>query len=725
MPTPFSLRKALWGPTLLTLLVGLAEAPAAHASGRKKSSQRRAKVRMAETESKAESKQQPSKSKGGLEQERQVLSRRIRAGANLSGAQLAFTDLSNLDLRGTDFRRADLIGANFQGSDLTGALFAGARISGADFHGANGLDWKEAEVHPFFEVRARDPLGSLRFHDLTPASLKLGTPRDLLFSADGQLFWINDMAGAFCHLSPSGSLRHFATGDKRPMLGLVKDPTDHLWFFMDHCSGRLDLKTYCTSMDTAREQFRDLPAWISAEPSDILCAGNRQRFDLMLLHPTRMMVLKVDARDIRPEPYAIDDTPGVRGAVNREGSLLALASKAPKGADLPARLTLMRLPELKATQSLELPKGMEPGALAFAGDGKLWLICGETLACVEIADGKAPLRLLQGAAGILKEPSAIICGPDGNPWFADRGTGRIGRMRADGVLQSWALPAGARPLKLYPGPDGRLLFTLEGTSRIGSIQALEPAKAKAEAKAEAKGDAKAEGAATPTGFEPEHYAYKPAPGPAPGPSKAERWARHAALVKRAEENHLSRLAELVPGPEPRAQAEAAAESKVERKAAAKPHADGGPTEGGPTEAGRTQVRATWQILDDLRVAIPAKALAHILAQHTSGEDPDKSRFHADYHTPAALTRLIAEGLAEAGDLGREIADRGAGTLGALTDPYGLFKTRIPWPGVGTVRNWGRQEPTNTLTVVTRRSRNPETGAWEHAVVSAYPDWDDW
>ena len=56
MPTPFSLRKALWGPTLLTLLVGLAEAPAALASGRKKSGQRRAKVRLAETESKTEAK---------------------------------------------------------------------------------------------------------------------------------------------------------------------------------------------------------------------------------------------------------------------------------------------------------------------------------------------------------------------------------------------------------------------------------------------------------------------------------------------------------------------------------------------------------------------------------------------------------------------------------------------------------------------------------------------
>jgi hypothetical protein len=65
----------------------------------------------------------------------------------------------------------------------------------------------------------------------------------------------------------------------------------------------------------------------------------------------------------------------------------------------------------------------------------------------------------------------LTYGPDGNVWFLDPQTGRIGRVTAAGIFTTYALPMapGAGPQGLTVGPDGALWFTGLGSNLIGRI----------------------------------------------------------------------------------------------------------------------------------------------------------------------------------------------------------------------------------------------------------------
>jgi parallel beta-helix repeat protein len=69
-------------------------------------------------------------------------------------------------------------------------------------------------------------------------------------------------------------------------------------------------------------------------------------------------------------------------------------------------------------------------------------------------------------------PAAITAGPDGNLWFTDPGTNKIGKMTTAGVITEFSLPTPAtlRGLgAIAPGPDGALWFVESTTNAIGRI----------------------------------------------------------------------------------------------------------------------------------------------------------------------------------------------------------------------------------------------------------------
>ncbi len=86
---------------------------------------------------------------------------------------------------------------------------------------------------------------------------------------------------------------------------------------------------------------------------------------------------------------------------------------------------------------------------------------------------------LTGQAAVINEfatptansgPSGITFGPDGNVWFVEVNTGKIGRITPDGTITEFTLPSsGSRPLGITAGPDGNLWFTEFGLNRIGMI----------------------------------------------------------------------------------------------------------------------------------------------------------------------------------------------------------------------------------------------------------------
>jgi virginiamycin B lyase len=49
------------------------------------------------------------------------------------------------------------------------------------------------------------------------------------------------------------------------------------------------------------------------------------------------------------------------------------------------------------------------------------------------------------------------------------GTSKIGKITTGGTITEYTLPSGSEPLGITAGPDGNLWFTDDGTSRIGKI----------------------------------------------------------------------------------------------------------------------------------------------------------------------------------------------------------------------------------------------------------------
>ncbi len=68
------------------------------------------------------------------------------------------------------------------------------------------------------------------------------------------------------------------------------------------------------------------------------------------------------------------------------------------------------------------------------------------------------------------KPNGIVAGPDGNLWFTETTTGKIGRITPTGVVTEFSngITANSRPFGITVGPDGNLWFT-ELTGRIGRI----------------------------------------------------------------------------------------------------------------------------------------------------------------------------------------------------------------------------------------------------------------
>ena len=67
-------------------------------------------------------------------------------------------------------------------------------------------------------------------------------------------------------------------------------------------------------------------------------------------------------------------------------------------------------------------------------------------------------------------PNGITTGPDGNLWFTELGSGKIGKITPDGTITEYSPPtSNGYPLEITTGPDGNLWFTELGSGKIGKI----------------------------------------------------------------------------------------------------------------------------------------------------------------------------------------------------------------------------------------------------------------
>ena len=56
-------------------------------------------------------------------------------------------------------------------------------------------------------------------------------------------------------------------------------------------------------------------------------------------------------------------------------------------------------------------------------------------------------------------PEFITAGPDGNLWFTELQSGKIGRITPTGTISEFPLPSGSQPTSITTGPDNALWFT--------------------------------------------------------------------------------------------------------------------------------------------------------------------------------------------------------------------------------------------------------------------------
>jgi virginiamycin B lyase len=67
-------------------------------------------------------------------------------------------------------------------------------------------------------------------------------------------------------------------------------------------------------------------------------------------------------------------------------------------------------------------------------------------------------------------PRAIVAAPDGNLYFAEYGSGRIGQISIAGTIAEFSVPtANSAPSGLSVGPDGNIWFTESNANKIGKL----------------------------------------------------------------------------------------------------------------------------------------------------------------------------------------------------------------------------------------------------------------
>jgi virginiamycin B lyase len=107
----------------------------------------------------------------------------------------------------------------------------------------------------------------------------------------------------------------------------------------------------------------------------------------------------------------------------------------------------------------------QPRTIAAGPDGNLWFTEQNTnrIGLIDTA-GNVTEILLHANSG----PDGIVAGPDGALWFTELTAGKIGRITTAGVVTEFPV-AGSAPVGITAGPDGALWFTDRGNNKIGRI----------------------------------------------------------------------------------------------------------------------------------------------------------------------------------------------------------------------------------------------------------------
>jgi streptogramin lyase len=113
-----------------------------------------------------------------------------------------------------------------------------------------------------------------------------------------------------------------------------------------------------------------------------------------------------------------------------------------------------------------LPSGSGPEGITAGPDGNLWFTDRSTSKIGKITTSGT---VTEYSFESESEPFGITAGPDGNVWFTAYGRGSIGKITTSGSSTTYAVPTGSGPRGIAAGPDGNLWFTDFYTSKISKL----------------------------------------------------------------------------------------------------------------------------------------------------------------------------------------------------------------------------------------------------------------
>ncbi len=113
----------------------------------------------------------------------------------------------------------------------------------------------------------------------------------------------------------------------------------------------------------------------------------------------------------------------------------------------------------------------DPGGIAAGPDGDLWFTELETNKIGRITTAGAVVNEYTSTDSLVTEfPAGITAGPDGAMWFAVYANNQIGRMTTAGKATFFDIPtANSGPVDIVAGPDGNLWFTEFNGNKIGRV----------------------------------------------------------------------------------------------------------------------------------------------------------------------------------------------------------------------------------------------------------------
>ena len=122
------------------------------------------------------------------------------------------------------------------------------------------------------------------------------------------------------------------------------------------------------------------------------------------------------------------------------------------------------------SSSSESSKPAEPYEITAGPDGNLWFTEIGTRKIGQITPQGVVTEFSDGITGT-GDLGGIAQGPDGNLWFTELDGNRIGRITPQGVVTEFSqgIAAGATPFDITAGPDGNLWFTERDGGKIGRI----------------------------------------------------------------------------------------------------------------------------------------------------------------------------------------------------------------------------------------------------------------